>query len=63
MQNAVGKYKAPFRRSDQQDSHEFLTILVDWLHEEMNEVYFPPNSIIYYIMLVLHSIMILLIIY
>jgi ubiquitin C-terminal hydrolase len=36
--NAVGRYKSSFRGYEQQDSHEFLTILVDWLHEELNEV-------------------------
>jgi len=34
---AVGRYKSSFRGYEQQDSHEFLTILVDWLHEELNE--------------------------
>lgn len=36
--NAVGRFKSSFRGYEQQDSHEFLTILVDWLHEELNEV-------------------------
>ena len=34
----MGKYKSSFSGYEQQDSHEFLTILVDWLHEELNEV-------------------------
>lgn len=39
QQNAVGRYKSTFRGYDQQDSHEFFTILIDWLHEELNEVF------------------------
>jgi len=35
---AVGRYKSSFRGYEQQDSHELLTILVDWLHEELNEI-------------------------
>lgn len=38
LKNAVGRYKSSFRGYEQQDSHEFLTILVDWLHEELNEI-------------------------
>jgi len=30
----VGQYQKIFRGVDQQDSHEFLTILMDWLHEK-----------------------------
>ncbi len=38
FKNAVGRHKSSFSGYEQQDSHEFLTILVDWLHEELNEV-------------------------
>ncbi|XP_057371532.1 ubiquitin carboxyl-terminal hydrolase 8-like [Daphnia carinata] len=38
LKNAVGRFKSSFRGYEQQDSHEFLTILVDWLHEELNEI-------------------------
>lgn len=27
-----------FKQYDQQDSHEFLTILLDWLHDDLNQV-------------------------
>ncbi|RZF35204.1 hypothetical protein LSTR_LSTR014241 [Laodelphax striatellus] len=37
LKNVVGKLKASFRGYEQQDSHEFLTILLDWLHEELNK--------------------------
>lgn len=36
MQSTVGKHHRSFRGCDQQDSHEFITIVLDWLHEEMN---------------------------
>lgn len=35
LQNVVGKYKAMFRGIEQHDSHEFLTILIDWLHNDL----------------------------
>lgn len=35
-QSTIGKYHRSFRGYEQQDSHEFITILLDWLHEEMN---------------------------
>lgn len=31
----VGQYEKSFRGYDQQDSHEFLTILMDWLHSDL----------------------------
>ncbi|XP_017034398.1 ubiquitin carboxyl-terminal hydrolase 8 isoform X2 [Drosophila kikkawai] len=31
----VGQYQQIFRGFDQQDSHEFLTILMDWLHSDL----------------------------
>lgn len=39
LKNAIGRYKSAFRGYEQQDAHEFLTIIVDWLHEELNEVF------------------------
>lgn len=41
-----------FKHYDQQDSHEFLTILLDWLHDDLNQVnYYHMNfySFIIYI--------------
>lgn len=31
----VGQYQSIFRGTEQQDSHEFLTILMDWLHLDL----------------------------
>ncbi|XP_039281814.1 ubiquitin carboxyl-terminal hydrolase 4 isoform X2 [Nilaparvata lugens] len=36
LKSVVGKLKTSFRGCEQQDSHEFLTILLDWLHEDLN---------------------------
>lgn len=35
-----------FKQYDQQDSHEFLTILLDWLHDDLNQVNSKPKIII-----------------
>ncbi|KAK7573793.1 hypothetical protein V9T40_010984 [Parthenolecanium corni] len=40
LKNIIGQYNDMFSGHDQQDSHEFLTILMDWLHEDLNE---PPT--------------------
>lgn len=37
-QNTVGKYNPIFAGYQQQDSQEFLTFLLDGLHEGLNEV-------------------------
>ncbi|XP_065207290.1 ubiquitin carboxyl-terminal hydrolase 8-like isoform X2 [Planococcus citri] len=37
LKNMVGEHRESFRGNNQQDSHEFLTILIDWLHEDLNE--------------------------
>ncbi|XP_060647258.1 ubiquitin carboxyl-terminal hydrolase 8 isoform X1 [Drosophila nasuta] len=34
----VGQYQKTFRGVDQQDSHEFLTILMDWLHSDLQTI-------------------------
>ncbi|CAL8109144.1 unnamed protein product [Orchesella dallaii] len=36
LKSTIGKHHRAFRGYEQQDSHEFITILLDWLHEEMN---------------------------
>lgn len=38
IQDTIGEYKDMFKQYDQQDSHEFLTILLDWLHDDLNQV-------------------------
>ena len=41
LQNTVGKYNPMFAGYQQQDSQEFLTFLLDGLHEGLNEVLLP----------------------
>ncbi|VVC94749.1 unnamed protein product [Leptidea sinapis] len=38
----VGKHQRTFRGCEQQDSHEFLTILMDWLHLDLQFTMKPP---------------------
>lgn len=50
----VGQYQQMFRGVEQQDSHEFLTILIDWLHSDLqtlvsnvrnnSELKLPPSD-------------------
>ncbi|XP_045504231.1 ubiquitin carboxyl-terminal hydrolase 8 isoform X2 [Colias croceus] len=42
LRNEVGKHQRTFRGSEQQDSHEFLTILMDWLHLDLQFTIKPP---------------------
>ena len=35
LQAVVGKYMEQFRGCGQQDAHEFLTFLMDWLHNDL----------------------------
>jgi ubiquitin carboxyl-terminal hydrolase 8 len=37
LKTAFGKFNKTFRSSEQQDSHEFLTFLLDHMHEELNK--------------------------
>jgi ubiquitin carboxyl-terminal hydrolase 8 len=37
LKNVVGRHRKQFQGCEQQDSHEFLTILMDWLHEDLNK--------------------------
>ncbi|VVC25104.1 Hypothetical protein CINCED_3A014822 [Cinara cedri] len=37
FKETIGEFKDMFKHYDQQDSHEFLTILLDWLHDDLNE--------------------------
>lgn len=38
LRRVVGQFQQIFRGMDQQDSHEFLTILMDWLHSDLQKV-------------------------
>ncbi|XP_046972302.1 ubiquitin carboxyl-terminal hydrolase 8 isoform X1 [Vanessa cardui] len=44
LRNEVGKHQRAFRGSEQQDSHEFLTILMDWLHLDLQFTIKPPHK-------------------
>ena len=39
---AVGQYKLQFESYEQQDSHEFLTFLLDWMHNDLKKTAKPP---------------------
>lgn len=41
FQEVLGQYQKIFRGFDQQDSHEFLTILMDWLHSDLQTMPVP----------------------
>lgn len=41
LRYVVGQYQKIFRGVDQQDSHEFLTILMDWLHSDLQTLRVP----------------------
>ncbi|XP_013173462.1 PREDICTED: ubiquitin carboxyl-terminal hydrolase 8 isoform X3 [Papilio xuthus] len=44
LRNEVGKHQRAFRGGEQQDSHEFLTILMDWLHLDLQFAIKPPQK-------------------
>ncbi|XP_068619451.1 ubiquitin carboxyl-terminal hydrolase 8 [Battus philenor] len=44
LRNEVGKHQRAFRGAEQQDSHEFLTILMDWLHLDLQFSIKPPQK-------------------
>lgn len=44
-QSEVGKHQRAFRGCEQQDSHEFLTILMDWLHLDLQFSIKPPHKV------------------
>nr|CAD7446139.1 unnamed protein product [Timema bartmani] len=37
LKAVMGRLKSSFQGVEQQDSHEFLTLLMDWLHEDLNK--------------------------
>ncbi|KAL7730631.1 hypothetical protein ACLKA6_003409 [Drosophila palustris] len=43
LRYVVGQYQKIFSGVDQQDSHEFLTILMDWLHSDLQTLKVPPK--------------------
>ncbi|XP_052744434.1 ubiquitin carboxyl-terminal hydrolase 8 isoform X1 [Bicyclus anynana] len=44
LRSEVGKHQRAFRGTEQQDSHEFLTILMDWLHLDLQFTIKPPHK-------------------
>ncbi|XP_049964107.1 ubiquitin carboxyl-terminal hydrolase 8 [Schistocerca serialis cubense] len=38
LKAVVGRFREQFRTSQQQDSNEFLTVLMDWLHEDLKKL-------------------------
>ncbi|XP_030374961.1 ubiquitin carboxyl-terminal hydrolase 8 isoform X2 [Scaptodrosophila lebanonensis] len=44
LRYVVGQYQKIFRGVDQQDSHEFLTILMDWLHSDLQTLLVQPRT-------------------
>nr|XP_032522137.1 ubiquitin carboxyl-terminal hydrolase 8 isoform X1 [Danaus plexippus plexippus] len=44
LRSEVGKHQRSFRGNEQQDSHEFLTILMDWLHLDLQFTIKPPHK-------------------
>ncbi|KAI5645898.1 ubiquitin carboxyl-terminal hydrolase domain-containing protein [Phthorimaea operculella] len=42
LRNELGKHQRAFKTTEQQDSHEFLTILMDWLHLDLQIYVKPP---------------------
>jgi ubiquitin C-terminal hydrolase len=40
----VGKYKKEFAGRDQQDSHEFVSKLLEWLHGDVNRIQKPSKE-------------------
>lgn len=38
LKHTVGLFKSEYGTYEQQDSHEFLTFLMDWLHNDLNKV-------------------------
>uniref|UniRef100_A0A1Q3F6S7 Ubiquitin carboxyl-terminal hydrolase n=1 Tax=Culex tarsalis TaxID=7177 RepID=A0A1Q3F6S7_CULTA len=44
LRYVVGQYERQFGGIEQQDSHEFLTILMDWLHSDIQTVPIQPYS-------------------
>jgi len=41
----IGKYDREFRTFDQQDAHELLNKMIEWLHDDLNEVENADESI------------------
>ncbi|XP_075222573.1 ubiquitin carboxyl-terminal hydrolase 8-like isoform X2 [Lycorma delicatula] len=37
LKTVLGRFRNSFKGTEQQDSHEFFTILMDWLHDDLNE--------------------------
>ena len=43
LKSRVGRFKSTFAGRDQQDSHEFLCAMLEWLHDDVNRVAKPSD--------------------
>jgi len=44
LKRTIGRFKSEFSGNDQQDAHELVLTLMDWLHKETNKVHKPTKE-------------------
>ena len=42
------RYNEDFRGYDQQDAHELLSHLIEWLHDDLNEIRYLYKTVTFY---------------
>ena len=45
LKRVIGRYNEDFRGYDQQDAHELLSHLIEWLHDDLNEIRGKKNPL------------------